>query len=49
MDNATFVFEFLLRDIDFMNNLDNAIELFKKVDLMRYKNVPQLVKTLTEV
>ena len=49
MDNATFVFEFLLRDIDFMNNLDNAIELFKKKDLMRYKNVPQLVKTLTEV
>lgn len=49
MDNATFVFEFLLRHIVFMRTLDNAIELFKEEDLMRYKDVPQLVKTLTEV
>ena len=49
MDNATFVFEVLLRDTVFMNKLDEAIRLFKEENLMRYKNVPQLVKALIEV
>ena len=49
MDNATFVFEVLLRDTVFMNNLDNAIRIFKEEHLMRYKNVPQLVKSLMDV
>jgi len=49
MDNATFVFEVLLRDIVFMTNLDEAIRLFKEEALMRYKHVPQLVKALIEV
>ena len=49
MDNATFVFEVLLRDIVFMTKLDDAIRVFKEEDLMRYKHVPQLVKALMEV
>ena len=49
MDNATFVFELLLRDTVFMSKLDNAICQFKEQDLMRYKHVPQLVKALMDV
>ena len=49
MDNATFVFEVLLRDTVYMQKIDNAIHWFKEEELMRYKNVPQLVKALVEV
>jgi hypothetical protein len=49
MDNATFVFEVLLRDTVFMSKLDIAIRLFIEEDLMRYKHVPQLVKALMDV
>jgi hypothetical protein len=49
MDNATFVFEVLLRDTVFMGKIDNAIRRFKEKDLMRYKHVPQLVKSLIDV
>lgn len=49
MDNATFVFEVLLRDTVFMDNLYNVIRVFKEQDLMRYKHIPQLVKSLMEL
>jgi len=43
------VFEFLLRDTAFMGKIDNAICLFIEEDLMQYKHIPQLVKSLMDI
>jgi hypothetical protein len=46
MNNATFVFEVLLRDSVFMGCLDNYIYNFSQNGSLDVKNVPQLVLSL---
>ena len=46
MNNATYVFEVLLRDNDFMGRFDNYIYNFSQDGALAIKNVPELVLSL---
>jgi hypothetical protein len=49
MDNATFVFECLLRNSVFMGHLDMHIRTYLKNDCQKLKQVPQLVFNIMEL
>lgn len=49
MDNATFVFECLLRDSIYMEKIDMIIHKFICTEFIRYQYVPKLVKSLIDI
>lgn len=49
MDNATFVFECLLRDSVYMEKIDTIIHKFICTEFIRYQYVPKLVKSLIDI
>lgn len=49
MDNATFVFECLLRDSVYMEKIDMIIHTFICSEFIRYQYVPKLVKSLIDI